>query len=107
MRDQIGSFKNQLEADGQPSSSLDKMAFSMISDMEVLKESRFPPEPKRGAAFIFPPGLELSENLGKFHTFALVITEQDLKDIVSYAADNPELMSRSTFINRLLNCLQS
>ena len=101
----------------------------MISDMEVLKESRFPPEPKRGAAVIFPSGLELSENLGKFHTFALVITEQDLKgtvrkslvkelnvtssifelsqDIVSYAADNPELMSRSTFINRLLNCLQS
>jgi len=107
MGDQVGSFKNQLSANGEPSSLLDKTAFSMISDVEVLKESRFPPEPKRGAVVVFPPGLELSENLSKFHTFALVITEQDLKDIVSYAADNPDLMSRSTFINRLLNCLQS
>jgi hypothetical protein len=78
----LNKLLSQLEADGQPSSLLDKMAFSMISDMEVLKESRFPPEPKRGAAIIFPPGLELSENLGKFHTFALVITEQDLKGTV-------------------------
>ena len=51
----------------------------MISDVEVIKESRFPPEPKRGAVVVFPPGLELSENLSKFHTFALVITEQDVK----------------------------
>jgi len=78
----------------------------MISDVEVIKESRFPPEPKRGAIVVFPPGLELSENLSKFHTFALVMTEQDVKDIVTYAAENPELMNRSTFVNRLINCLQ-
>ena len=70
---------SQLRLNGDPSSFVDKMAFSMISDMEVLKESRIPPEPKRGAIVVFPPGLELSENLSRFHTFALVISDEDLK----------------------------
>jgi len=78
----LNKLLSQLRANGDPSSLLDKMAFSMISDVEVIKESRFPPEPKRGAIVVFPPGLELSENLSKFHTFALVMTEQDVKGTV-------------------------
>ena len=78
----LKQYSSELRSNGDPTNLLDKIAFSMISDVEVLKESKFPPEPKRGAILVFPPGLELSEDLSKFHTFALVITKEDLQGTV-------------------------